>query len=177
MSLDSLRQRLQELRLAAAGQEPRRFLPDRELRRVLVKHEVEAALKSGCFDIEDHKWENVALAVVTGGLKTFAILVELRLESELERFLENDILDTKLPLNDILLKGTIPLHASQFEQLQWDYVAFQFRKDRYHQVIPPACILPYTEQTSLRGGGYSRVYRVRIHAAYQNLLSNSEEKV
>src|ERR1700742_4223711 len=100
MSLDSLRARLYQLRVDAAGQAPRKFVPDGELEKVLIKEEVIAALSNDELGIPAHKRENISLTVVREGLKVFAILVLLGLGSKLEALIENDKLDSKLPFTE-----------------------------------------------------------------------------
>src|SRR5579862_3743247 len=177
MSLDSLRARLHRLRVDAAGQAPRKFVPDGELEKVLVKEEVRAALNNDKFGIPTHKRENISVTVAQEGLKVFAALVVLGLESKLEAFIENDKLDSRLPFTEAELSSIIPGFAPQFEQLQWEYLAYKFRKAHFHRNIPPQQILPYVREEWVGGGGFSSVYKIVVHPAHQDWFTPDRSEV
>ena len=177
MALSNIRCHLQELRNHNADPNLKVFVPKGCSGDVFKIDEVTQALGEAVFNIPIPKRETTARIVLDEAPKIFAILLELHWEQSLVRFIENDVLDSRLPLDDVALKHVIPEAVKRFECLQYKYLAYQFRRGQYHKRLSEKQILPYIRQEKIGGGGFSTVYRVRVHSSHQNFMSNASPKV
>ncbi|TVY16217.1 Cyclin-dependent kinase 14 [Lachnellula arida] len=116
----------------------------------------------------------------------FAILVYLRKEKLIQKFADEQITDSNLPFNLALdfLKGEIrgtlskvfagwpPHDINEFYHIQWSFSAPVFDQLHKHYEMDEHVIMPFveSEEDNARQGGYSEVWRVRIHPAHQRLL-------
>ena len=176
--LQKIQLQLQELRCDAAGQQRRKFIPEGSLQNTLQLDTVINVLKNPNFSISLHKVGAAASFVVEHALKIFAILVDLNLESKLVEFIRHDVTDLNLPISKDTLEEFLNGSASSFEELQWEYIAYQIRKGRKYQTkIPKSRILPYTKQEVIGTGSFSTVYKVEIHPAHHDLIPQVHDKV
>ena len=129
------------------------------------------------FKIPTHKLASTARLVIDEAQKVFAICLELDVEHDFVNFIESDTTDSALPLDISRLSSLVPEAATRFEELQWKYVAYRFRKGQYHRTLPRSRILPYIDKTQIGGGGFSKVYTVSIHPAHQDLLETPNVEV
>lgn len=169
-TLAKLRAQIWACKVPAAGGSPREFLPEDSLDHILNPTAITSVLSDPAFQIPSHKRESTAQIVISEGRKVFAILVDLRLEYALGLLIENDCLDSGLPLNDDDLKDIPPEGAREILRKQWDYIAYKFRSGKYLRKIQNEIILPYLRETKIGGGGFSVVYEVFIHPAHQTIL-------
>ena len=104
----------------------------------------------------------------------------------IQHFADEQITDSNLPFNPALdfLKGEIrgtlskvfagwPRHdIIEFYYIQWSFSAPMFDKLHKHYEMDEHVIMPFveSEEDNARQGGYSEVWRVRIHPAHQRLL-------
>lgn len=177
MLLETLRIELQNARRPAAGSKSKSFVPEGYLREHLTLNDITSLLSDTIFGIPQHKQESTALIVYEEALKILAILVDLNWQQKLSSFIEGNVLDSSLPLDDPPLESLIPEAWTNFKALQWDYLAYRFRKGQYLIKLQKELILPYVEQTPLGGGGSSTVSKVLIHFAHQNLLPDNNRQV
>lgn len=175
--LSSIRYQLQGLRTCSADPGLKTFVPEGRLEDVFTIDKVIQALGETVFNIPVHKRETTARIVLNEASKVFAILLELHSEQSLISFIENDILDSRLPLDEVALQHIIPKAVKGFQCLQYEYLAYQFRRGQYHKRLSEAQILPYIQQEKIGGGGFSTVYKIRVHSSHQNFLSNTSSKV
>ncbi len=177
MLLDTLRIELQNARRPAAGSNSKQFVPEGYLRDHLTLNDIVSLLSDPVFDIPQHKQESTAHIVYEEALKIFSILVDLNWHQKLTSFIENDVLDSSLPLDEPPLKSLIPEAWTNFRVLQWEYLAYRFRKGHYQIKLRQELILPYIEQAPLGEGDFSTVSKVLIHSAHQNLLPDVNRQV
>jgi hypothetical protein len=176
--LRELKVRLQNAKITAAGQKPaRKFIPKDSLDDLLKAAQLTSLLKDPAFEIPWHKQETTADIIMTECPNLFGILLELNLERKIVPFIENDLLDKALPLGEDRLTPIIPEASANFVKVQWDYLAYCFRKGQYHRKIDESLILPYVEEQQIGGGAFSRVYKSLIHTAYQNFVQDRNRKV
>jgi hypothetical protein len=100
-------------------------------------------------------------------------LIDLRLEYILGLMIENDCLDSRLPLSETNLKDIAPEVARDIVKKQWEYMAYNFRKGTYQRRVDNDRILPFLHETKIGGGGFSTVYEVDIHPAHQNMVEST----
>lgn len=177
MALKSLKAQVQQLAVQITDPGLKSFVPEGDLASVFSTEALESALKEVEFRIPDHKVVSTARLVIDEAQKILAICLELNVEHDLVNFIESDITDAVLPLGLSTLTGLVPDVAVRFEELQWKYVAYRFRKGHYNRILPKPRILPYITQAHIGGGGYSKVYEVSIHPAHQNLIETPSSKV
>lgn len=176
MALSEIRACLQELRNLNHLPGLKAFIPEGSLSKLSL-HQITKALSEPAFGIEDHKLEDTASIVVEEAQKIFAILVEISWECGLAEFIKNDIFDSRLPLELSKLVTIVPEVAVTFERVQWDYIAYRFRKGQYRKKLVDTQILPYVGQEKIGGGGCSVVYRVNIHRKHHQGIFKSGSKV
>ena len=178
-TLHGLKVRIQEAKFPAAGQSLRKFLPEGCLLSILKLDDVVLALGDPIFEVPEYKRESTAKIVLGEGTKTFAILLELNQEYLLKPLIEHDLLDSALPFQEGFLSSLAPhvVAHSNFTTVQWDYLAYRSRKGQYHRTISDKQTLPYIEQENIGGGGFSKVYRVLVHSAHQDVIQNTSQKV
>jgi len=176
--LGDLRNLLQKHKKPAAGQKMRYFLPNGSLEQILTLNTVQNALSDPSFQIPPHKKDSTAQTVIREARKVFAVLVELKLEHALAQFIENEIMDKELPVDEKILERVICSgDARDFIYRQWEYLAYNFRRGPYQREIRTEIILPYLEEEKIGGGGYSTVYEVFIHSAHQDFKTKFPENV
>ena len=134
-------------------------------------------LSDNVFDIPRHKQESTAHIIREDALKVFSILVDLNWPQKLSSFIESDVLDSSLPLDEQSLKSLVPQAWASFKALQWDYLAYRFRKGQYQIKLRQELVLPFIDQEPLGSGGYSTVYKVTIHPAHQSLIPEAMRQV
>jgi hypothetical protein len=131
--------------------------------------------------------------------KVFAILVLYGKESEIERFMQDDISDEELPLHmdpgtsTLVRKSSPDRSLSCFDGWSWqerdafdDYqhkinpAFLSFKTDGQtvkHEKYAPKTVLPFCEQTNLSRGGYADVTKVSIDSqchGFDNALKSVE---
>ena len=178
-TLEKLRDLLHAKKAKAAGQQQKRFLPDGSLDQILQEIDLSDLLCSSPFRIDHHKIDSVIETVLAEGRKVFAILVDLKLEYALIRFIEYGILDRILPIaEEKKLEPVLDPHErDEFMQRQWQYLAHKFSRRMYSQRLSREHILPYVDQTKIGGGSFSTVYDVLVHPAHQDVDAQIKEKV
>ena len=173
----SIKSQLKNLAVTVTDPELKTFVPEGDLASLFSIEILESTLSVPSFQIPRHKLASTARLIVRETLKIFAICLELNLEHDLVKFLECDITDSALPLDLSRLGSLIPEAAVRFEELQWKYVVYRFRKGQIHRTLPRKRVLPYVSQTHIGGGGFSKVYRVSVHPTYQDMIETSHAEV
>lgn len=172
-----MKSQLKDLAIAVTSQELKTFVPEGALAEIFDTITLESILSVPAFQIPHHKVASTAKLVIKEAQKILAICLELSLEYDLVKFIECDITDSALPLDISRLSSLIPESAVRFEELQWKYVAYRFRKGQIHRTLPKGRVLPYVDQTHIGGGGYSKVYKVSVHRAHQDMIETSNAEV
>ena len=179
LTLEELRDLLHSKKAKVAGQRQQRFLPEGSFDQILQEIDLSDLLCSTPFRVDHHKLDSVVETVFAEGRKVFAILVDLKLEHALIRFIEYGLLDRILPIvEEKKLESVLnPHERDEFMQRQWEYFAHKFSKRMYSQRLSREHILPYVDQTQIGGGSFSTVYDVLVHPAHQDIDPQIEEKV
>lgn len=177
MALARIKAKLHESKIYPTDGRCKSFMPETSLRKMLNIHDVTQALWDSNFDIPPHKRNDTAETVIREGWKVFAILLELNCEKDLVAFIENDSLDSSLPLDQTILIHIAPDSATKFERLQWEYLPHSFRRSQYHRRLRDAVILPYIRQDEIARGGFSSVYRVLVHSEHQDVVQGTKSEV
>jgi hypothetical protein len=177
MALAQIKSQIEEAKIHNTDQLCQSFMPEGCLSEILNIENVTEALSKPEFRIPSHKRDSTARIILEEAKKVFAILLELNCEKYLTSFIENDYLDSSLPLRQSTLVDVIPQSAAIFERLQYDYLVYFFRKSQYHRKIRDCLILPYVSQERIGGGGFSSVYGVLVHSSHQDLVQPTNSKV
>ena len=173
----STKSQLQKLAIPVSDPDLKTFVPEGDLAKILDTETLENTLSVPAFQIPHHKVASTARLVNNEAQKILAICLELSMERYLVKFIESDITDSTLPLDISKLSPLIPEAATNFEALQWKYLAYRFRKGQIHRTLQKSRVLPYVEQTHIGGGGYSKVYKVSVHPAHQDLEETPNAEV
>ena len=171
----AIRIQLQNLAIPVADPGLKSFVPEGELDKIFNIEVLETLLSQSVFNIPRHKIISTARLVIEEAQKILAICLELNVEQNLITFIENDKTDAGLPLSRSELNRVVPEAAVRFEEFQWKYVAYRFRKGLYSKTLPKDRILPYIRQEHIGGGGFSRVFRVLVHPAHQDIVEKARD--
>lgn len=177
MALANIKARITQEKILTTGRYCQTFMPKGSLSRFLNIENVTNALADPVFNIPFHKRNDTAVDIIEEGQSVFAILLEMNGERYLSSFIENHNLDSSLPIPSSVLSDIMPHNGALFERLQKDYYVHSFRKSQYRRTLPDTITLPFLSQESLKEGGYSSVYAVKVHPAHQNFFNQSESKV
>lgn len=156
------------------------FIPFDELKKLFTRDRVYELLRQ--HDIEFHLVDEIVGRVLTGGLKTFAVLGAVQDIGSITRFikkdqLSGDHLDARLPLKDtdISLYFSNPDKGKLFLRRQWSFLAPVFSENLSCRELDDRIILPFLHRKFVAEGGFGKVYRVTIDASHY--LSNTSVKV
>jgi hypothetical protein len=69
----------------------------------------------------------------------------------------------------------LPESVTHFRKLQWEFVPLKLR-EHAHKDIESERILPFVKNDKLSSGGFSDVYKVRIHPLYHDFKPYSNEQ-
>ena len=165
--LGLLKARLQTLKARVTDQSVPSFVPNGSLDGFYHVSELEEALEQPIFDIRVHKRADTISTIIQDAPKIFSILLELDYEQGLVPLIENDLLDSSLPIDEARLYEAIPEAAVRFERLQWIYKPYTLRAGAYHKQLRKQQVLPYLSRTKVGGGGFSSIYQVVVHPSHQ----------
>lgn len=170
--MDELRlalQHLRQLKCENGNVGTLNFVPEPDLVKLITYDTVMRAFEDPAFELKRHQYEPLATEVIeSGARKLFSILVELRIEKVLKRCLEKNITDATLPiLEEQRLQSLVPESATHFGKLQWEYFPLKLR-EYSHKDLEPNRLLPYIANEPLSSGGFSAVFKVKIHSWYYN---------
>lgn len=120
----------------------------------------------------------MARVITDTARKVFAVLVERNLGYALASFIESELTDGELPVDEKRLEDLLPKgDVKGFVSHQWEYLVYTFRKGLYQRRIRTEKILPYIEERKIGHGGYSNVYEVFVHPAHQEFCRAPPENV
>ncbi len=163
--------------------ESRNFVLYELLCSLMDRDFVELAIKS-C-GIPAFRKHEVTQVVLHGAKKTLAILLLLRHQSSIVRFIERDqfqasTLDSKLPLTLPALEECLPSNsiALEFYDLQWDFTYPGFSHTVLHRSLHSNTVLPFIgEPKHLGEGGFGIVTEVTLPQRLQHKISMDGPKV
>lgn len=171
--LQQLRCRIRAAKVNAAGQVGRCFIPEGSIEGLLPRDDIATALQKEDFQIPFHKRQTTADLIVEEGRLIFAILLETNLEFKLPHLLEQRVTDKRLPLDESRSRQIFEENASHFFNNQWSFLPYKFRRFAFHNQLQKEEVLPYIEENQIGGGGFSTVYKVRIHPKQDELHESS----
>lgn len=168
--LDVLRDKLRRGRTSPYDGQRTSFIPRDHCARTISRKVILECVKDAAVDtpLLDTPTE-AADRIYVHALIMFAIFVYTRHPlHDLYRLLENNIGDGDLPLQPQLIKDRLE-NTIQYDDLldaQWIFLAPVFSYYGEHQSFPPDVILPFISKGKIGMGGFSKIYRVTIHAAH-----------
>lgn len=177
MLLATFKAKLQSAKILVAGSGSKSFVPEGYLRENVTVNDIVSIISDEVFEVPQHKRGSTADAIFEDFLKVFSILIDINSPQKLSSFIESDVLDQRLPLDEELLKTLLPQAWANFKSLQWEYLAYRFRKGQYQIKLGPERVLPFVDQEDLGSGGYSTVYKVTIHPTHQALIPEAKNQV
>ena len=169
-TLAHFRDKIEDLRQRAANQ---RYYIDPKALKGLCTHELVLDVVKEC-DVPRHSREGCIKTIIAVGFVTLSILVHIRKERLIVKFLESDVfnnLDNRLPMDMNELDSIAPGQLKRFEEDQWQFRPVILERNIY-KIIPDRFILPFKEDMR-RGdsdGSFGKIYSVTIEAAMQRLL-------
>ena len=170
-NLDQLRKDIQRLRRKAANE--RYYIDPMSLKDLCSPAVILSAVKECPFPT--HYYPEIAKRISTSGFVTFSILVYIRQEHLIVKFLEFDLfgkLDDRLPMNIEDLESIAPGQIDEFFEVQWQFRPVILESQTYKQ-IGDKYILPFKEDTHHgdRDGSFGDIYEVIIESSMQRILA------
>lgn len=112
--------------------------------------------------------------IMKGARKIFAILILIREERTILKFIENDQysksnLDDKIPFSMETLRNIDPDIAEFFYIQQWEFSTPYITGDISHRVLDENVVLPFLQEKFLAEGSFGVVHEVVIHRCSQSL--------
>jgi hypothetical protein len=175
--LSELQHRLRALKMEDRSQPGRHFVPKALLTKTFSPKDIARALAQPPFNIPLHRQEDACDIVFRGGLASFAIVVDAGLCHGLDRLIEENLLDDRLPFSQAEAGLIFGADAKIFVATQWTFLPHELRSHGYHRRLCEGTVLPYTHVQPFGGGRCSKVYKVKIHASCHSLARTPEERV
>jgi len=168
--MTSLREELLSLGIITVD-EGRPFIPERSLKQALTKPVIEKIVSD----------PQLTQLILEGGRRLLGILILIRREDAILRFLERDHgqlqdLDSRLPLklSDLRIifgDGSDADSAAPFFEMQWRFLAPVLRNDRSHRILEDLTILPFTEREDwATPSGFGDISKIIISPFHQRLV-------
>ena len=171
--LDEFRRKIEDLRQIAANQ---RYYIDPKALRGLCNHELVLGVVRE-IGVPRHSREKCVKTIIAVGFVTLSILVCIREEKLIMKFLESDVfnrLDDRLPMdmNDLDKIAPAPGQLKKFEEYQWQFTPVILERHE-HKIYQDKFILPFKEDVrrSDCDGSFGHIYSVTIEAPMQRLLT------
>ncbi|KAL9077707.1 MAG: hypothetical protein Q9161_000079 [Pseudevernia consocians] len=155
------------------------FVPDEILDSIFKDLDVDLCVRE--IGIPVYHQQESTVAIRSGGRKVFSILAALGCEALIVELLSMDGLvkksdiDNKLPFEMSKLRNVLGSDvASQFYELQWEFIAPFFREDRSHRLLHKDTIMPFVGRKKLADGGFGIVFRETMAEKHHGLDCSSE---
>jgi hypothetical protein len=153
------------------------FVPTKDLEELLSKPSIQDILNR-CGIEAQHRDETSSI-ILSGARKIFSILILMKDEALIRKFIEHDQfqfkdLDAKLPLSESALQriiGNGP--AKRFYRKQWMFVSPYFRNDLRHRILEHDVVLPFIDSSFVGRGGFGTVSEVTLHPRHQGIASTA----
>ncbi|KAF8540172.1 hypothetical protein BDD12DRAFT_834625 [Trichophaea hybrida] len=166
----SLREKLLNLGVENVD-DGRPFIPERPLKQILTESAIEETLSD----------PQLTQLILEGGRRLLGILVLIRREDAVWRFLQRDHgqlqdLDSRLPLKLNNLKIIFGEDggagsAAAFFETQWRFLAPLLRNDRSHRIFDDLTILPFVEREDwATSSGFGDISKITICPIHQQLV-------
>ncbi|KAK1833965.1 hypothetical protein QBC39DRAFT_344807 [Podospora conica] len=152
------------------------FLPKPLLAEIFPSDDVRRALAEPPFGIPLHRHGDACDEIIRRGLVVFAIVVDTGLCLYLDRLIEHELLDNRLPFSKSEVEPVLGANSSSFLAAQHSFVPHQFERHAYHRRLHSSTVLPYTYSERFGGGRCSKVYKVKIFPSCNNLVGTRQEK-
>jgi serine/threonine protein kinase len=152
------------------------FIPNGNLDSCLTPTAVYNCLQD-C-GIDAWNLDEVTTVVIQGAKKVFAVLLLIRHEKDIVRFVEydgfqNQSLDSRVPLSLDVLRRIFRDAAEEFYEEQWLVTAPIFTKHLTHRYFQDETVLPFTTSRPVGRGGFGQIYDVTIPSGHQRFDNNS----
>ena len=152
---------------SASGQH---FIDPRELRSLLTRDVIVQAIQECSFP--EHQRVLFADKIYHTGLKTFAILLHMRCSMEMVKFLEQNELDSRLPMSKDQLSDIIPQDAAAFFKNQWGFLPYILQRNHHQHINHDSFILPFLRDQTLDDleGGFGVISEITIAPSMQTMV-------
>ncbi|KAL4812881.1 kinase-like domain-containing protein [Aspergillus spinulosporus] len=184
-ALQRLQEGLKAYRLTASIEAPQEFIPRSHLQR-LVRENVQDILREQSI-VDDGRIPSFGRLISEEATQLFAILVDVKREQHIIKFIEEGIRDKNLPFVRTsklrrLGSGLVTRQNKPIQTItEWDWQSIKALESKQYRVLSPVfrsgahyeldhlCILPFIEQETeveygpMEAGGYGEVSREYIH--------------
>lgn len=159
------------------GPGPSRFIPQNSLEQILTESAIKQTLAKTEPAENFFKLPELTQHILGGGKKLFSVLILIKREDAVSRFLESDQLqelNSRLPFkldNDLRAILGNQDDAEKFYKAQWRVIAPILRHDRSHRAFHQMTVLPFVQCENLPGGGNGTISRITLHPSHQLLVT------
>ena len=145
------------------------FVPNGSLRAILSKEAVLRQLEECSIAIEVR--DEILEHILHDSISVFATLVHIGQESGIVQCVSNQLRDINLPVGPEAVEELGLDH--RFGDKQWIYIAPIFKRRTVLLTLKDSHILPILEDVEMKGGGFSKSFRVTVDAQNQELVTIS----
>lgn len=168
-TLSQLRRDIRNLRQQATCS--RYFINPQGLRVLLTKDTIKKAIKECHF--QGHDLPGIVSKIHEQGIIIFAILLWMKEEDSVLRFIEHDVMDAGLPIEEARAREIVPDFGEHFsKEVQWAFIPQMFERNigDNHIRIQKEVILPFVEEVRLGGGSFGDVFLVSVVPSQQQFF-------
>lgn len=150
----------------------RSFVNPHELRALFTKDTIEKSVKE-CH-LRGSDLPGILSKIYEHGITVFAILIWMKEEDAIIKFIEHDTMDAGLPIEEARAKEVVPDFGEHFYNVQWEFLPRVFEKSMRdkHGKIRKEVILPFIREVPLGQGGYSDVFLMSVAPSQQLFFPN-----
>ncbi|KAF8526172.1 kinase-like domain-containing protein [Trichophaea hybrida] len=132
------------------------------------------------FAVQEHQETTVVNWIIADGKILFGILIWRKWLNKLIKFIEHDVLDSKLPLEENLASRIVENVGWDFaHNAQWEFLPKTLEKEMsdYHSHIPDQVILPFINETRIGEGNFGEVFEMSVLPSLQTMIPEKNAEV
>ncbi|KAI1428793.1 kinase-like domain-containing protein [Xylaria sp. FL1777] len=174
--LDELKRRIRRAKQQSQSLPHQWFIPTGDIDKILTPDDIAKALTDPAFEVSLPLQESASRIIADGGKVIFSLLLELDICPFLGSFIQENILDTALPVDKSRVEPILGDDAQSFISAQWSFLPYTLESYPYHRRLRSEEVVPYTYMSEIGGGKCSKVYKVKIHPTHNHLVTEESDR-
>ncbi|KAF8535280.1 kinase-like domain-containing protein [Trichophaea hybrida] len=178
-TIEHLRAEIEKLRKKSVP-DGRYFVSPKDLKDFLTKTTIQKAIAIQEFNVPDFQQPTIAERIFKEGQILFGILIWRKWQRKLMSFVENNTLDSQLPIDVKRAEEIADPFGSEFARhAQWEFLPRMLEKEMsgYHCHFKEEEILPFLDEKWLGDGAFGDVTKVSVLPSLQTMFPQSTPEV